>query len=124
MKKGKYTMTISIGCTALILTMIIFTQFKTIEENYSVVSESLGNAYAECAILLKKDLEPVYDFLVKTIERRYTLGRYFMIIKVGKLLGKDVSYYEMMYKKSFKFENKLESDYYKNNPQTFMMNNF
>ena len=47
-----------------------------------------------------------------------------MIIKVGKLLGKDVSYYEMMYKKSFKFENKLESDYYKNNPQTFMMNNF
>lgn len=97
---------------------------KTIEENYSVVSESLGNAYAECAILLKKDLEPVYDFLVKTIERRYTLGRYFMIIKVGKLLGKDVSYYEMMYKKSFKFENKLESDYYKKNPQTFMMNNF
>ena len=97
---------------------------KTIDDNFGVISESLGNLYAECAIILKKDLNPVYDFLIETIEKRYTLGRYFMIIKVGKLLGKDVSYYEKMYKKSFKYENKLEVQYYKNNPQTFVMNNF
>ena len=97
---------------------------QTIEENYGCVSESLGNLYAECAILLNKDLNNVYEFLIKTIERRYTLGRYFMIIKVGKLLNKDVSYYEKMYKESFKYENKLECQYYKNNPETFMMNNF
>ena len=30
--KGKITMTICVGCTALILTMIIFTQFKTVDE--------------------------------------------------------------------------------------------
>lgn len=97
---------------------------KTIEDNYECVSESLGNIYAECSILLKKDLTEVFNFLVRTIERRYTLGRYFMIIKVGKLLNKDVSYFEKMYKESFKYENKLESNYYKNNPETFMMNNF
>ncbi len=97
---------------------------KTINDNYEVVSESLGNAYAECAIILNKDLNSVYDFLIRTRERRYSLGRYFMIIKVGKLLNKDVSYYEKMYKKSFKYDTKLERDYYKNNPATFMMNNF
>ena len=30
--KGKITMTICVGCTALILTMIMFTQFKTVDE--------------------------------------------------------------------------------------------
>ena len=30
--KGKFTMTICVGCTALILTMIMFTQFKTVDE--------------------------------------------------------------------------------------------
>lgn len=97
---------------------------QTINDNYEVVSESLGNAYAECAIMLNKDLNPVYDFLIRTRERRYSLGRYFMIIKVGKLLNKDVSYYEKMYQKSFKYDTKLERAYYKNNPTTFMMNNF
>ncbi len=97
---------------------------QTINDNYEVVSESLGNAYAECAIMLNKDLNPVYNFLIKTRERRYSLGRYFMIIKVGKLLNKDVSYYEKMYRKSFKYDTKLERAYYKNNPTTFMMNNF
>ena len=97
---------------------------QTINDNYEVVSESLGNAYAECAIMLNKDLSPVYDFLIRTRERRYSLGRYFMIIKVGKLLNKDVSYYEKMYQKSFKYDTKLERAYYKNNPTTFMMNNF
>lgn len=31
-KKGKIIMTISIGCTAFILVMVMFTQFKTVEE--------------------------------------------------------------------------------------------
>ena len=97
---------------------------RVIKDNFDEVSESLGNAYAEMAIMLNKDLNPVYDFLVKTIERRYCLGRYFMIVKVGKLLNKDVSYYEKMYKASFKYDTKLEASYYKGNPSTFMMNNF
>ena len=41
MKKGKFTMTISIGCTALILTMIMFTQFKTIEETDITAIETM-----------------------------------------------------------------------------------
>ena len=32
MKKGKITLSITIGCTAFILTMVMFTQFKTVEE--------------------------------------------------------------------------------------------
>ena len=97
---------------------------ETIIDNFGAVSESLGNIYAECAIYLNKDLNEVYDFLIKTIEKRYTLSRYFMIIKVGKLLNKDVSYYEKMYKKSFKYCTILEKQYYETNPSTFMMNNF
>ena len=41
MKKAKFTMTISIGCTALILTMIMFTQFKTIEETDITAIETM-----------------------------------------------------------------------------------
>lgn len=41
MKKGKLTMTISIGCTALILTMIIFTQFKTVDETDITAIETM-----------------------------------------------------------------------------------
>lgn len=39
--KGKLTMTISIGCTALILTMIIFTQFKTVEQTDITAIETM-----------------------------------------------------------------------------------
>lgn len=41
MRKGKYTMTICIGFTALILTMIMFTQFKTVEETDITAIETM-----------------------------------------------------------------------------------
>ena len=41
MKKGKLTLTISIGCTALILTMIIFTQFKTVDKTDITAIETM-----------------------------------------------------------------------------------
>lgn len=39
--KGKITMTISIGCTALILTMVMFTQFKTVEQTDITAIETM-----------------------------------------------------------------------------------
>lgn len=39
--KGKITMTICIGCTALILTMIMFTQFKTVDETDITAIETM-----------------------------------------------------------------------------------
>ncbi len=39
--KGKITMTITIGCTALILTMIMFTQFKTVDKTDITVIETM-----------------------------------------------------------------------------------
>lgn len=38
---GKITMTISIGCTALILTMVMFTQFKTVDETDITAIETM-----------------------------------------------------------------------------------
>ena len=38
---GKITMTISIGCTALILTMVMFTQFKTVEQTDITAIETM-----------------------------------------------------------------------------------
>lgn len=39
--KGKITMTISVACTALILTMIMFTQFKTVDETDIIAIETM-----------------------------------------------------------------------------------
>ena len=39
--KGKITLAISIGCVAFILTMIIFTQFKTVEETDITAIETM-----------------------------------------------------------------------------------
>lgn len=39
--KGKITMIISVGCTALILTMVMFTQFKTVEETDITALETM-----------------------------------------------------------------------------------
>jgi len=39
--KGKITLAISIGCVSLILTMIIFTQFKTVEETDITAIETM-----------------------------------------------------------------------------------
>lgn len=39
--KGKVTMTICVGCTALILTMIMFTQFKTVDETDITAIETM-----------------------------------------------------------------------------------
>ena len=44
MKKGKLTMTISIGCTALIFTMVMFTQFKTVEQTDITAIETMREA--------------------------------------------------------------------------------
>ena len=39
--KAKITMTISIACTALILTMVMFTQFKTVDETDITAIETM-----------------------------------------------------------------------------------
>lgn len=97
---------------------------KTIEECYSDVSENLGNVYAECAIELNKDLEEVYKFLIKSRERRHAISRLFMIIKIGKILKKDVSSFEKEFKVALNNVTEKEREYYLSNPKTFMMNNY
>ncbi len=44
MLKGKRIMTISIGCTAFILTMVLFTQFKTVEQTDITAIETMREA--------------------------------------------------------------------------------
>ena len=39
--KGKITMTICVGCTALILTMVMFTQFKTVDQTDITAIETM-----------------------------------------------------------------------------------
>lgn len=97
---------------------------RTIEENFFDVSENLGNVYAECALELDRDLEEVFDFLVRNRERRYSVSRLFTIIKVGKALGKEVSSYRRLFKKALKNAGQREKRYYRKNPSTFMMNSY
>ncbi len=108
---------------------------KNVEEAYNIckdievrefgdVNENAGHVYAECAILLNKDLNHVYELLEKTTFRRYTPSRYFMLIKVGHLLNKDTSKYQKMFNESLKHCSIREKEYYSNNQETFLLNNY
>ena len=94
-----------------------------VRESYHV-DENLGNMYGELSLLLNKNLEEVYSFLIETRERRYSVSRFYMIIKIGKKLNKNTRVYEKEFKKSFKFANQLEKEYYKDNPESLILNNY
>ena len=87
------------------------------------ITDNLVCLYAELSIALNLDLNEVYNFLEQTINRRYSCSRYFTLIKLGKLIDKDIKKYEKLYKKSIKFASEKEREYYLNNPNEFMMNN-
>lgn len=53
--KGKVTMTISVGCTALILTMIMFTQFKTVDETDITAIETMRETELRTELASWKD---------------------------------------------------------------------
>lgn len=95
-----------------------------IEKSIGNGNENVGNIFAEASIILNKDLEKVYSFLLETRDRRYDISRLFMIIKVGKLLDKDVSFYQKQYKKALKNVSIKEKNYYLNNPEFVTINNY
>lgn len=53
--KGKVTMTISVGCTALILTMVMFTQFKTVDETDITAIETMRETELRTELASWKD---------------------------------------------------------------------
>ncbi len=53
--KGKVTMTISVGCTAFILTMIMFTQFKTVDETDITAIETMRETELRTELASWKD---------------------------------------------------------------------
>ena len=64
---GKITMTISIGCIALILTMIMFTQFKTVDETDITAIETMRETELRAELASWKDK---YEELELKIEER------------------------------------------------------
>jgi TPR repeat protein len=108
---------------------------KNIEEAYEIckdveirelgdVNENAGHVYAECAILLDKDLNHIYNLLEKTLFRRYSPSRYFMLVKIGKLLNKDTSKYTKLLQESLKHTSKRELEYYSKEQSEFLLNNY
>ena len=108
---------------------------KDIEEAYKIcediekrelgdVNENAGHVYAECAILLNKDLNRIYELLEKTLFRRYSPSRYFMLIKIGNLLNKDTSKYTKLLKESLKHCSIREKEYYSTKQTDFLLNNY
>lgn len=65
--KGKVTMTISVGCTALILTMVMFTQFKTVDETDITAIETMRETELRTELASWKEQ---YEELEKKIEDR------------------------------------------------------
>jgi len=108
---------------------------RNVEEAYKIceyiekkelgdVNENAGHVYAECAILLNKDLNPIYELLKKNLFRRYSPSRYFMLIKIGNLLNKDTSKYAKLLKESLKHCGIREKEHYSNNQKDFLINNY
>lgn len=67
--KGKITMTISVGCTALILTMIMFTQFKTVDETDITAIETMRETELRTELAMWKEK---YEEIETKIEERET----------------------------------------------------
>lgn len=88
------------------------------------INENLGHVYASCCIELGLELNHIYELLVKTTFRRYSVSRYAMLIKLAKRLKKDPSTFEKMFKQSLKHSSVKEKNFYKNNKDEFFMNNY
>ena len=98
---------------------------KDIEEReLGDINENAGHVYAECAILLGKDLNYIYNLLEKTLFRRYSTSRYFMLVKIGKLLNKDVSKRQKLLQESLKHCSQREKEYYSTEQTEFLLNNY
>lgn len=70
MRKGKYTMTICIGFTALILTMVMFTQFKTVEETDITAIETMRETELRTELAsIKSKYEEIDEKLTETENR-------------------------------------------------------
>ena len=93
-------------------------------KEFGDVNENAGHVYAECAILLGEDLNHVYNLLEKTLFRRYSPSRYFMLAKIGKLLNKDVSKYQKLLQESLKHCSQREKEYYSKEQSEFLLNNY
>jgi len=71
---GKITMTISIGCTALILTMVMFTQFKTVGETDITAIETMRETELRAELASWKS--KYEEIETKIEEREKTIGEY------------------------------------------------
>jgi tetratricopeptide (TPR) repeat protein len=94
------------------------------EKELGDLNENIGHVYAECCILLRKDLNHIYETLEKTLYRRYSTSRYFMLVKIGKLLKKDTSKYQKLFKESLNHCSQREKEYYTKNQEDFLLNNY
>lgn len=72
MKKGKVTMTICIGCTALILTMIMFTQFKTIDETDITAIETMRETELRSELASWKEKYEEIEIKVEEVDSKIT----------------------------------------------------
>ena len=108
---------------------------KNIEEAYNIcknveikelgdINENAGHVYAECAILLDKDLNSIYEMLEKTLFRRYSPSRYFMLVKIGNILNKNTTKYSKLLKESLKHCSERELEYYSKEQKDFLLNNY
>ena len=69
-KKGKITLTVSIGCTAFILTMIMFTQFKTVKETDITGIEVMREAELRTELASWKSKYEEANIKLEDVERK------------------------------------------------------
>lgn len=70
--KGKFTMTICVACTALILTMIMFTQFKTVDETDITAIETMRETELRTELASWKEKYEEIEVKIQEVESKIT----------------------------------------------------
>ena len=70
--KGKITMTICAGCTAFILTMIMFTQFKTVDETDITAIETMRETELRSELALWKEKYEDIETKMEEVDSKIT----------------------------------------------------
>ncbi len=91
---------------------------------YDKMSENCFAIFVDLSIIFKKDLNIILDKLYHYYERRYSLTKYYLICKIKKILNLNYDDDYKIFKKCLKFVSKKERKHYKNNNETYYLNNF
>lgn len=95
-----------------------------IEKSGGNITDNVLTTFAEACMLLNKDVEKAYQYLIDYQDKKYNPNWLFTMIKLCDVLGVDSSTYKKDFKVAIKQSSIREKEYYSKHPNTTMITNF